>query len=209
MIPKIVHQIWVGDSPPINIQKCINSVKHFSEDYNYILWDYTELSKLDNIPNFVTNLYHEKKYAEYSDYMRIHILSVYGGIYLDADIQLVKHLDIPLDINAIGCSENDVASYTSVGFLAATKEVAEQWLLDTTMIMETNVFSLMPIWFSDILKKTNNHIILPSETFYPYAWDNEFNSNCIKPTTIGIHHWAASWHDDGSYIKDKFNKLEL
>lgn len=97
MIPKIIHQIWVGNIPPTQQEK--NTIHNFKEDitkegFEYILWDN------NNYPHLPINLIDYKNLcrecttdknnlgAFEADMLRYYVLYMYGGFYFDADIIL-------------------------------------------------------------------------------------------------------------------------
>lgn len=106
-IPKIVHQIWLGEAkPPL---EWMNTWKDFCNKYNweYKLW--TDVS----IKNFglKNKIYYDKakSYQKKADIARYEIVYRYGGLYCDCDmVWLGKDLSkyIPLDKNMfIGVQE--------------------------------------------------------------------------------------------------------
>ena len=89
MIPKVIHFCWLSGEPyPALIEQCINSWKQFLPDYELILWD---TSRIDiNSNQWLKQAYENKKYAFAADYIRFYALYYYGGIYLDADVEVFK-----------------------------------------------------------------------------------------------------------------------
>lgn len=83
MIPKIIHQIWIGPNPPPLTLMQTWKDKH--PDFEYILWNEEEIVKR----NLRTSLQHRidemESYCGKADILRLEILHKYGGIYLDAD----------------------------------------------------------------------------------------------------------------------------
>lgn len=89
MIPKIIHYCWLsGDDFPPLIKKCIATWKAHLPDYEFILWDTNKFKLEDNI--WVKQAFDSKKYAFAADYIRLHAVYNYGGIYLDTDIEVLK-----------------------------------------------------------------------------------------------------------------------
>lgn len=77
MIPKIIHQIWIGDAPPDMILRAMESIRRKHQDFDYRLWtngDF-DLTNFDPMAPraFIVNI------------LRCQVLCEHGGIYIDAD----------------------------------------------------------------------------------------------------------------------------
>lgn len=118
MIPKIIHQIWLGPhSPPID---WLNTWKNgFCAKYNWVykLWRESDVEEL-NIVNHTEYKYADN-YQQKSDIVRYEVLYRFGGIYLDCDmIWLNSNLEDYLPINTsnfIGVLEFPSRSTTTIG----------------------------------------------------------------------------------------------
>lgn len=89
MIPKIIHYCWLGeDDFPELIKRCIASWKEHLPEYQFMLWDKQRFDIQQNL--WVQQAYQKKKYAFAADYIRFYALFHHGGIYLDADVQVLK-----------------------------------------------------------------------------------------------------------------------
>ena len=92
MIPKIIHYCWFGRNPlPALTLKCIESWNTHLPDYEIIEWNEDNFDV--NQFSFAKDAYDSKKYAFVSDVCRLYVLSKYGGIYLDTDMEILKPLD--------------------------------------------------------------------------------------------------------------------
>lgn len=91
-IPKIIHHTWFGpDRYSKLIKKCISSWERYLPEYELMLWTTDNFDI--NISNWTKQAFNEKKYAFVADYARYYVLYEYGGIYLDADVEVLKKLD--------------------------------------------------------------------------------------------------------------------
>lgn len=84
-IPKIIHQIWIGDpnKEPVDIMG--TWVKQHPT-WNYMLWTEKEIDALNLINRDKYDYYYERqKYYGCADIVRVEVLYRYGGIYIDAD----------------------------------------------------------------------------------------------------------------------------
>ncbi len=92
MIPKIVHLCWLsGDPYPDLIARCLASRSLHLPDYKVMLWN-RQTFDVDGTP-WVAEAVARKKYAFAADYIRLHALHAHGGIYLDADAEVLRSFD--------------------------------------------------------------------------------------------------------------------
>ena len=107
MIPKIIHQLWIGPqtSPIIHMQ----TWKDKHPQFEYIFWNEIEIerrlltfdcqSKIDNM----------SEYNGKSDIMRWEILHKYGGYFIDADSICIEPFDDYFDNQtAFATFENEI-----------------------------------------------------------------------------------------------------
>lgn len=87
---KIIWQFWAQglNKLPENVQICFNSVQKYKCDYEIIRLDMSNISNFISIPKFISEKFNCNNFtvAHYSDFLRISLLKVYGGIWLDASI---------------------------------------------------------------------------------------------------------------------------
>lgn len=92
MIPKIIHYCWFGKGlMPKSQQDCIKSWKRMLPDYKIMRWDESTFDY--NKYSASRYAYKVKKYALVSDVCRYNVLSEYGGIYLDTDVEVFQTFD--------------------------------------------------------------------------------------------------------------------
>jgi len=226
MIPKVIHYCWLsGDPYPASIQKCLDSWSRVLPDYEIVLWDLNRFKLEDSL--WVKQAFEAKKYAFAADYIRLHALYNYGGIYLDSDVEVLKPFDDLLDLPYFIGREN-----TPDGIEAATmgcekgmplmQKMLERYIGrpfikgDGSYDVET-----MPLVFRDCIKKyykVNNISciedfkddkdvinLFPVEFFSPKTW-NKVTLD-ITDNTYSIHHFAASWYSGEDVMKAKMRKL--
>lgn len=98
MIPKIIHYCWFGKGlMPKSQVKCIQTWKKLMPDYKIMRWDENTFDYKKYSASF--NAYKTKRYALVSDVCRYNVLSEYGGIYLDTDVEVFQKFDRFLDSN--------------------------------------------------------------------------------------------------------------
>ncbi|RNC66080.1 capsular polysaccharide synthesis protein [Proteiniphilum sp. X52] len=96
---KIIWQYWGqgihGSSVPELVQLCFHSVDKYKGDYKVIRLSDETLTEYVDIPDFV--LWKRKNNPEFtitffSDLLRLILLNVYGGVWLDATVLLTGYL---------------------------------------------------------------------------------------------------------------------
>ena len=99
MIPKIIHQLWIGEKlAPINL---MNTWKEKHPDYEYIYWNEEELKKRNFISCLQNKIDEMDEINGKADILRWEILYHYGGIYLDLDMDGLKNMEEILLHNAV------------------------------------------------------------------------------------------------------------
>jgi mannosyltransferase OCH1-like enzyme len=206
-IPKIIHQIWLGDGIPNELWKCIDSIKETNPGYEHRLWTEDEAKnynfKNKELFNKCTN------HGQRSDILRYAILQEFGGIYLDTDFIGIKsfdellHLDFftgvaydkePIVFNGlIGCIPN----HPLLEDLNNFDNVSSNDGMD--IIKTTGPWYLTKRLFKKI-NELDNIAVLPVAYFYPYPnFDKDRNDGTdytkyINIKTICVHLWNSYWN---------------
>lgn len=92
IIPKIIHQIWLGpDEMPANFKYFQQTWKFFHPNWEFKVWNEDSILKenFDNIDLY----WMARSYQERSDIIRYEILKKYGGLYIDTDIECYANFD--------------------------------------------------------------------------------------------------------------------
>jgi mannosyltransferase OCH1-like enzyme len=215
VIPKKIHYCWFGGNPlPEIVVKCINSWLKFLPDYEFIRWDEDNYDVYKN--TFITDAYLAKKYAFVSDYARFDILSQYGGIYLDTDVEILKNLDNFLAFSCFTGFESYnlvnpgviIGSQKDAELIAYMKSYYESVAKFNPNAPETVVSIITKYLVENGLKLNNTEqivagaIIFPTEYFAPLGFQT--GKLAITPNTVSIHHYAGSWLG-----KDEIFKLKI
>ena len=87
MIPKIIHQIWIGKQPPAQIKAWMLTAQRLS-GWEYILWNSDTLKQQYGTEFFST--YSNCNYGLQADIYRLRVLKDFGGFYLDCDCEVLK-----------------------------------------------------------------------------------------------------------------------
>ena len=122
-----------------------------------------------------------------------------GGVYLDADVELLKPLD-PLLTETFFAAWEDASCING----AVMGSVAHGQLISLlTGNFPINSFGdepanhYGPVYITDQLRPRllngENITLFPPEYFYPFLWNQNAEQAVITTNTYAIHHWAKSW----------------
>ncbi len=210
MIPKVIHYCWFGSkNKPKLIKDCILSWKNFLPEYEVIEWN----EKNSDLSHpFVKEAYKQKKWAFVADYVRLDVLSQFGGIYLDTDMMLLKNLDNLLNNQCFfGAEDKDFISCGIIGSIPSFKFIEECKLLYNKIVCIDDLGSItipklitnkfreyynFTADFENIIIK-NDIKIYPSQYFYPLPFEAKLELNkyktYIKTESYAVHLWSSSW----------------
>ena len=205
-IPKVIHYCWYGNGAYSDeMNKCLMSWSRYCPNYEIIRWDESNTNLEEN--TFVKQAYQSGMYAFVADYVRLKVLYLYGGIYMDTDVELVRSLDDLLGNTAFSGFESD--STVQTGLIASTARtpvfrnllqyyekrhfIARNGQMDTT----TNV-TIMTAYFQQNGLQPNNQqqticgiVFYPKDWFCPKDWETRIVN--ITKNTYAIHHFKESW----------------
>ena len=224
LIPKKIHQIWLGEkSIPRICKKWMNSWKNLNPQWEYKLWDEKNIKEL-NVEDL--NVYSKKFNPGYrSDILRYVILKKFGGMYVDTDFECVKSLPTNiLQYKFIAgtmfannpCIGNSILM-SAPNFLLLDNILSyikqKDYKNDINYIIKNSGPDTVTREFFNLNKLNQNEcLILPSNYFYPYP-NFMLNKQIdryseIEDVSIGIHHWQMTWMKGNIFNRIK-NKLKV
>lgn len=216
MIPKTIHYCWFGrGEKPKLAQKCIASWKKFCPDYEIIEWNEDNFNV--NMNAYTQMCYERKKYAFLTDYVRLVVVSKYGGIYFDTDVELLRPLDQLLIHPSFFGFEDAEHINTGVGFgselgnpvvHAMLKEYDELLQGDKGVIgcpiLNTNALKKFGLRLNGEKQDLGDSVIYPVDYFNPYD-DPTGRLNKTK-NTISVHWYSKSWMSKRIVLRSKLTK---
>ena len=217
MIPKVIHYCWFGRKKiPDIAEKCLESWGKYLPEYEIILWNEDNFDITSN--RFVKEVYEAGKYAFVADYLRLYVLSCFGGIYMDTDVEVVKNIDQFLYYKAFSGFEN--SGFMGTGIIGAEKNslwIAECLayykkrpfiLSDGSCDYRTNCQIITEIMARNGFVLNNKYQIykdevhiFPSDYFCPKTSTGVLR---VTKNTCCIHHLNGSWYDASFSEKIKF-----
>lgn len=209
-IPKIIHYCWFGGKQkPADVEYCISTWRNIMPDYKIIEWNEENFSVGDAVP-YVQEAYSKGKWAFVSDYVRLHALEAYGGIYLDTDVEVFRPLDDFLHCRAfMGFESNDNLATAVMGSMPGMpiiREFLEHYrnrrfilpdgsanLESTNVVLLTGILKNHGLRINGKPQQVADVTICPQWCFSPNDIVNIFGK--YRKRTYAYHHMNASWYD--------------
>jgi len=207
IIPKIIHQIWLGSPLPDQLSSLIDTVKHCNADYKHMLWTDKDVESFDfkNKELF----YSTPNFGQRSDILRYAILEKMGGIYLDTDFYCHKSFDSLLSAElfaGLAYSKFPEIFNGLIGSTPGNKLIVElneieklRWKSGMDIIDTTGPYFFTRKFFKHAHTELKL-LPLPVEYFYPFPnfdVDKIHGSEASKyttPQTICTHLWHSLWN---------------
>ena len=179
MIPKILHQLWIGPkNPPLNM---MNTWKEKHPGFEYIFWNEDEIEKRNMTFQCQKEIDEMSEYNGKADIMRWEILYKYGGYFIDADSICIEPFDEYFDgRTAFATFENEIVrsqlvATGTMGFIPKhpmCKDIIDWILTDEYNEMNKNVRAwgtVGPGAITRFLKtgKYKDFSVYPSHCFLP------------------------------------------
>ena len=206
-IPRIIHYCWFGGGEiPDYLKKCIDSWYRVCPDYEIIRWDENNYDV--NKYLYTRQAYEKGKYGFVSDVARLDILYRNGGVYLDTDVELIKHLDSFLfNKGFVGVERwGNINSGGGIGAVPQHPMIREMLdyrlefpfvYEDGTLNLETNgLYETIPfvrhgMRIDNTLQIVNDMTVYPASVFHPY--DYMSCEERIEADTVSIHRFYGGW----------------
>ncbi len=204
-IPKIIHYCWFGRNPkPELILKCIESWKKYCPGWEIIEWNEDNFDV--NFCSYSARAYKQKRWGFVTDPIRFQLVYEYGGVYMDADAELIKPIDEYLEYSAFFGYATQTEIGTGLGFGAEKHNPFIKTLLDHYMNLpakapfvvstrqETPIFKREFPDFYGNKEKREDQIVGDNILIIWNIWQYE------------IHHYTSSWQ---SPLQRFFNKTKI
>ena len=200
MIPKRIFTIWLNDNPklPVLVKKCIESQKILNYEHRLITLENTDRDSI-----YVRECIEAKNWVKASDYLRMYYIWKEGGIFLDADMEILsgKNFDDMLDTRFF-------TGYEFRGFIANSgcgSEPGHPLLKMYMDLLDRNfkgagdmVFEPGLRLFCDLLTMSDRDKlgvkIYSTDYFYPY--NHVTKEVKITNNTRVYHHYITTWYQD-------------
>ena len=188
-----------------------DSWRKYAPDWEIIGWNASNIPDIPELRPFIE----KKNWSVISDFVRRWVVSEFGGIYLDFDVELIKSPDELLQYESFVCIEGEPIFPNAAVTGGSAGNLYHDWMIQDFLdvitgrkvypgrietacgpqVLKTMVEDIKgsPMDKSDLyeIKQYGSFTTLPKEYFFPFNWNEQFGG--ITDKTIGIHHWKKSW----------------
>ena len=214
LIPKIIHQIWLGGPLPEKYKKFQQSWKTYHPDWTYMLWTEKEIEDFGLINK---KLYDEtKNYGQKADIARYEILYRIGGLYVDTDFECINPFDIlhhclEFYTSCLPTPKEKFCKCLLNGLLAArpghpimkacVEDLGKSYHDNKGIMAQTGPHYFSEVVFKYLASGSERSVVFPSSFFYPcpnyfanhYISQDEAKKQFVCEESFAIHWWACSW----------------
>ena len=201
MVPRIIHRIWVGPPEPDWVAQCGRTWEQ--PGWEVRTWDDDDVERLFPLINQplwdrADTIAGKHVWQFRSDVIRLEILHRFGGVYVDADFELLTTIDDICDgapwatwekdgqwiaNGLIGAEADDPFIRRLIGGLPAR---VDRYAGDPQV--RPNVVS-GPHYITRMHQQHPGELtVWPQKWFYPYAWDAT-QPRRYPTGTRAVHHW--------------------
>lgn len=188
-IPKIIHQIHLGDPLSPEAEAMIQTLGDMNPGFEHILWTAQDLARIGLDVKSLEGLY--PAYAGISNALRIHLIAIYGGIYADTDIECLKPLDPLVQHKAFGAIQDDQGRICNAFFGATPNHPWITWQRDRMEDYKGHCAA----WGVELMTAAprDGVTLINPNLCYPWKWDDPPDRHIPHPDSLVLHHWAGSW----------------
>lgn len=182
-------------------RRCIESWHDILPDYKIVCWNEGNTS-FDN--SFLRDALRRRRWAFLSDFIRSRVIYENGGVYLDADVEVIRSLT-PLLGNRcfLGYEASGVVSAGVVGCVRGHTFPKRCMDIVSNRFDEGKPYLVAPevsmLALREMDSKEQDVKVYPPDYFYPYNPYDPSRSvrnlmfSDITDNTYAIHHWGKSW----------------
>jgi len=201
VIPKVLHSVWSGSGAMTpDYESCMRSWDQTNPTWEHRHWTDADLAKLPLTNPWIFDLNHP---TLQSMLVRVEVVRLFGGVYLDCDIELLKPIDPVFEGKTVALSMRD-QFWPDDCVIAA--EPGSSWLTDLCAAYGSYRESLHFIFdqerpFCRTLARHPEVCRIPREVLSVSTSPADSER---RKSAYGIHHYVSRWKaTDARYAAEK------
>lgn len=205
-IPKLIHQIWIGNNPiPTKYAFFQNSIRAQNSDWIYMLWDEKKI-KAEKFADY--DLYEKARtYPEKADIARYMILKKYGGVYIDIDTFCLRSFDPLLRYKLFtGIEPHNKSGHVHTGNGIIGAASGHRVISDTLKAIRSNWEKYEAQFEKGQLGGNRIENLVRSRTFFPFDLSFKNFSKTEPEELIAL---PAGYFYPSYYFKGYFDQIRV
>lgn len=198
MIPAVIHQFWDGPPLPDHLRAYIDTWKHHHPQAEHKLWNDRAVRDLpltnQDLYDNAEHLTNSNPWQLKSDIARYEILSRFGGIWADTDLECQHRLDPILNgLNLVIARESN--NWATNALMAcepdhpAMKRLIAQLPASAKRHENQAATRISGPQFLTPRIKRFDPFLLPPAWCFPYSWNELERGTEHFPDAFTVHHW--------------------
>ncbi len=187
MIPKIIHQIWLGPNPlPDDLERCRKTWRDRHPQWEFRFWTEENLPSRLLRPEIRDRL---RAPAERADMLRLEVVYERGGVYVDTDIECLRPIDQLIEGLDFFVADTKLGSANQAVIGAVPRHPV---VLETIQACRPREFdgydkeATGPLLMNRVLLRHPEVKVFEPWVFYPSSVEE-------RSRAYAIHHVARSW----------------
>lgn len=210
MIPKIIHYVWVTDSPLKYPEFRVSWMKH-NPDYTFYFWTLNNLP-FEKMSETAREIIQDKKlfFLVKAELLKHEMLRIFGGIYVDHDMECLRSFDCFLANDCFTGVEGPDGNIGTaiIGSVKGGIQVSQysdhiqtRYQYDYELCNRSPVRTVGPRdrTYQEIFKRAT---VYPMEYFYPFNCMEPEKRMLDFPKSFAKHYWNCK-DEDGWMNKHK------
>jgi mannosyltransferase OCH1-like enzyme len=190
VIPKRIHQIWIGGLLPDAEARMVETVGAMNPTFRHTLWDDRSLRSIGLDVEALMAKYELPNLACASSLLRLELLNRFGGIYADCDCECLKPLDSLLDYSAFAAEQDGGRICNAV----VGAEPGHSWV--DWQLRHLGDFDIKDgaAWIYLMTAAPRDGLtIIPQHWVYPWLWMDAPEKRIPANDSLLQHLWSGSW----------------
>lgn len=187
-LPKKIHQIWIGGELPERYQTWVDGIKAMNPKWEHRLWTDESLTSLGlDLPGIKDKFWSP---ASATNYIRLLLINMFGGIYMDVDFEAKKPLDYFTSLEAFA-AEQDTGMLCNAIFGAGAGHpwIQHQLKLKGDWGLHDAAWGVYTM--SEAPKEGLTTI--PTSWVYPFSYKTPKEDRNVGDDAFVVHHWDGTW----------------
>jgi mannosyltransferase OCH1-like enzyme len=191
MIPRVIHQCWLGGEMPKEVRQWVESVGRHHPGWSHIIWDEAMLRDIGIRADTKAASY--GSYAAATNEIRLELLYRFGGVWLDTDMEALAPIDPLLFYQKDALAAFQDGGRVCNAFMGAKRGSDWiRWQLDNFNKFDSKD-PASGVYLATAAPGEGLGLV-PQQFVYPWLYDSPPDRRVPHRDSVLCHHWQGSWN---------------